>query len=151
MSRKRRTEYRKRAFESTGESSDTSANLYGSMLTSPAFLSLTAQQKALYLYCKAQYYGAKSRPDKDNRELFYMNQYMWSERYKLYDKSNAKGFYRDRDALIEKGFIVCVEDGQATRTKSVYAFSSMWQKYGQPGFQVRECDKTASMRKKEAK
>lgn len=148
MSRSKRAKYQPKPFESSGASSDTSANLYMSMLTSAAFKALTAQQKVLYLYCKSQYYGEKHHPGGE-ADCFYMNQSMWSDLFQLYDKSSNKtGFRRDRDALIEKGFIACVEDGSPTRTKSVYRFSFMWQKYGKEGFCVRDCDKTASMLKK---
>ena len=145
----RRTKpYEKKAFESTGASSDTSANVYMSMLLSDAWRALTAQQKTLYLYCKAQYYAEKKKPNGD-RLCFTMNQSKWSDVYGLYEKSNAKGFYRDMSALIEHGFVVCVECGAATRTKSIYKFSSMWQRYGTDAFEVAVSDMTASMRRRE--
>lgn len=146
MSR-RKTPYQKKPFESSGASSDTSANLYMSMLLSDAWRSLTAQQQRLYLYCKAQYYAEKQKPNSDPL-CFTMNQSKWAGLYGLYEKSNAKGFYRDMAALIEKGFLACVECGAITRTKSIYRFSSMWQKYGTPEFEVTPSEMTTSMLRK---
>ena len=149
MSRKKQT-YQKKPFESTGESSDTSANIYISMLVSPAWQDLTANQQRLYLYCKAQYYAEKKKPNNDPLS-FTMNQSKWSGLYKLYEKNNAKGFYRDLTALIEHGFIACVESGAATRTKSIYRYSSMWQKYQTPAFTISPSEMTLSMRRKRVK
>ncbi len=146
----RKRPYQKKPFESTGASNDTSANLYMSMLLSPAWRALSAQQQRLYLYCKAQYYAEKHKPDGDNMS-FTMNQSKWGDLYNLYEKSNAKGFYRDMSALIEHGFIVCVACGATTRTKSVYRFSSMWQKYGTADFSVsaQEITQAAARRRKD--
>lgn len=146
---KRKTPYQKKPFESTGASSDTSANLYMSMLLSDAWRSLTAQQQRLYLYCKAQYYAEKQKPNSDPL-CFTMNQSKWAGLYGIYEKSNAKGFYRDMAALIAAGFVICVECGAATRTKSIYRFSSMWQKYGTPEFEVMPSEMTVSMSRKKA-
>lgn len=144
----RKTPYQKKAFESTGTSADTSANIYMSMLLSAAWRALTAQQQRLYLYCKAQYYGQKTKPN-GNPLCFEMNQSKWCGLYGLYEKSNAKGFYRDMSALIEKGFITCVECGAITRTKSIYRFSSMWQNYGTEAFTVSPSEMTLAMQRKE--
>lgn len=146
MSR-RKTAYQKKPFESTGASNDTSSNIYTSMLLSDAWRSLTAQQQRLYLYCKAQYYAEKQKPNGDQL-CFTMNQSKWCSLYGLYEKSNAKGFYRDMAALIENGFVTCAECGAATRTKSIYRFSSMWQQYGTPDFEVSPAEMTLSMRRK---
>lgn len=144
----RKTPYQKKAFESTGTSADTSANIYMSMLLSAAWRALTAQQQRLYLYCKAQYYGQKTKPN-GNPLCFEMNQSKWCGLYGLYEKSNAKGFYRDMSTLIEKGFITCVECGAITRTKSIYRFSSMWQNYGTEAFTVSPSEMTLAMQRKE--
>lgn len=142
--------YAKKPFESTGHSSDTSANLYMSMLNSRAWRDLTVNQRQLYLYCKAQYYAEKQKPNED-RMNFTMNQSKWCGLYGLYKKSNAKGFYRDMAALIEHGFVRCVECGANTRTKSIYAFSDMWQRFGTEEFRLRPCDKTIAMRNTESR
>lgn len=145
---KRKTPYQKKPFESRGTSGDTSANLYVSMLLSDAWRSLTAQQQRLYLYCKAQYYAEKQKPIGDPL-CFTMNQSKWCALYELYEKSNAKGFYRDMAALIEAGFVSCVECGAITRTKSIYRFSAKWQKFGTPEFEVTPAEKTLAMQRKE--
>lgn len=144
---KSRREYTKKSFESIGNSSDTSANIYMSMLLSPAWKKLTAQQQRLYLYCKAQYYAEKKKP-KDNPEYFTMNQSKWCSLYGLYKKSNAAAFYRDIEALIEYGFIRCVECGSTTRTKSIYGFSDIWQLYDTEAFNVPFSDMTSGMARK---
>lgn len=147
MSTKKRAPYQKKPFESTGISSDTSANIYMSMLISPAWMDLSAQQQRLYLYCKAQYYGEKGKPE-GNPEYFTMNQSKWSDMYGLYKRNNASSFYRDLEALIEHGFIRCVAHGGASWGKSVYAFSASWQKYGTDGFHIPLTDMTSAMIKK---
>ena len=142
---KRKTPYVKELYESTGASNDTSANLYISMLTSAAWRALTAKQQVLYLCCKAQRYAEKRKPLDDDRN-FTMNRSKWCHLYGLYNDGNHMAFYRDMEALIEKGFVVCVESGQNTRTKSVYAYSSMWRHYGTSAFEVPLRDMTPSMR-----
>lgn len=149
MSRKR-TAYQKKPFESSGCSADTSANLYMSMLTSPAFRDLTAQQARLYLFCKAQYYAEKQKPNNDPL-CFTMNKSKWSGLYGLYDENNGRGFRRDMEALIDHGFIVCVECGACTRTKSIYRFSSEWQRWGTKAFALLPAEMTVSMRRKRIK
>ena len=134
MSR-RRTQYQKKPFESTGASHDVSANLYASMLLSPAWMDLTAQQKTLYVMCKLQFYGEKQKPT-DDPTTCTMNQAKWCKLYQLYKPGNERAFYRDMTALIEHGFVVCVSSGALGRTKSIYRLSSMWQKWGTTAFEV---------------
>lgn len=141
---KRRQPYKKKAFESTGSNSDTSSNIFESMLLSSAFQSLKPSAKVLYVYCKAQYYAQKDRekaellqmlqaadPDIkiDPKLLFSMNQTKWRSKYGIYNKGNERGFYRDRDELIAKGFIICLQSGKRARHKSVYTFSDHWQRF----------------------
>ena len=45
--------FKPKAFESTGVSSDVSANIYNSMIFSNAWNDLTKNQRLLYLYCKS--------------------------------------------------------------------------------------------------
>ena len=144
MAKKRK--YIKQAFESTGANSDTSANIYVSMLLSTAWQDLSASAQCLYVVCKAQYYAEKSKPN-DDPLCFTMSQAKWSGLYKLYKKSNAKGFYRDMAALIEHGFISCVESGACTRTKSIYRFSAKWRDYGTPAFTISPAEMNTPMRK----
>ncbi len=138
--------YQKKPFESTGASNDTSANLYISMLLSAAWRELSAQQQRLYLYCKAQYYAEKKKPN-DDPLAFTMNRAKWRDLYGLYTDANHKRFYSDMAALIERGFIACLESGATTRTKSVYRFSDRWQQYGTPAFLVHPHEKTLAMLK----
>ena len=147
MSRKR-PEYIKKSFESVGASNDTSANIYMSMLVSPAFQDLTANQQRLYLFCKAQYYAEKRKPIEGNYQSFTMNKSKWCGLYKLYKAENYSGFQRDIEALISHGLIRCVECGEHTRTKSIYEFSDAWQKYGTPEFKLEPGDLTNAMRRK---
>lgn len=143
----RKKPYQKKSFESTGAASDTSANIYMSMRLSAAWKELTAKQRDLYSCCKAQYYAEKRKPN-DNQLAFTMNQAKWCDLYALYTVSNHRMFYRDMSALIEKGFIVCVECGKATRTKSIYAFSDKWQWYGTDAFEILPSEMTSSMRRR---
>lgn len=139
--------YCKKSFESNGSNSDTSANIYISMMLSLAWLALTKQQQVLYLACKGQYYGEKKKPY-NNPLYFTMNRSKWHHMYKLYSLSNSAGFYRDMSALIEHGFIICIESGASTRTKNIYAFSDKWQNYGEPYYKVDCKDRTLSAQRR---
>ena len=107
---------------------ETSANIFESMLRSPAYMGLTDKQRCLYVICKAQHFG-KRKPSKDHgKELFdercfYLN---WEgvQHYGLY-KDHAH-FYRDMKALIKAGFIERVSSGAGRRQKSVYRYSNKW-------------------------
>lgn len=134
----RKKPYIPKSFEATGINGDVSANIFRSMMESPAWKDLTGNQKALYLTCKLQLYGVprKKKPDPEDETTFFMNKFLWADTYQLYDRENGKGFRRDMNALIAHGFLVCVERGEVTRTKNVYKFSSMWRKYGQPDFSI---------------
>lgn len=145
--------YEKKSFESTGISSDTSANIYMSMLLSDAWKNLTANQQRLYLYCKAQYYAEKKKP-RDDPLCFTMNKSKWSKLYGLYDSSNGKGFIRDMTALIQFGFVSCVECGASSKTKSIYRFSAKWREYDAEHpeqFSINPADKTIAMWHRERK
>lgn len=135
----RKKKYIPKAFESAGNSNDTSANIYESMLLSPAFISLKPRQRMLYVYCKSQYYG-KRKPAKDYKELelyqeetcFYMNR-ATIRKYGLYAEKSNKEFYADIKELIDKGFITReLQGGGNGHTKSVYKFSSKWREYTPP-------------------
>lgn len=128
----RKTKYKPKPFESIGGSSDTSANIYHSMLTHPAFMALKTRQKVLYLYCKAQYYG-KRKPGKDfpdvkalqSEDCFYMNLSL-AVSYGLYTRNGNKEFYADMKALCEAGFLEMVANGKNTQSRSIYRFSEKW-------------------------
>lgn len=114
-----------KAFESSRPCNDVSAVLYASMLQSPAWKKLTKPQQILYVYMRLQFYGNNQVPDKP-QIYFYFNQLLWKDTYGLY--TNLKSFYKDRDALIDHGFIEKMESGKNTRTKAVYKLSSNWQR-----------------------
>lgn len=149
MSRKKQ-KYQKRTFESTGTPNDVFAGLYISMLTHPAWCRLTPKQQQLYLYCKLQYYGQGGRRAVDSADntKFYFNRALWQDVYKLYKKGSESGFYRDMNVLIDHGFIRCLESGKTTRTKSIYQFSSMWQKWETEAFVVLPNEMTSSLLKR---
>jgi hypothetical protein len=141
---------RKKTFE--GEENfkgDTFARIYISMLMSKAWRSLTTKQHELYLYCKAQYYAEKKKPINDNSLSFTMNQSKWNGLYGLYTLNNNKAFYKDMTALIELGFVRCLQCGSTTRTKSIYEFSDKWQLYGTPEFKILPSEMTSAMLKKD--
>lgn len=127
----RKGSYKPKPFESTGRSNDTSANIYDSMLESSAFKDLSYRQQLLYVYMKARYYGHK-HPIKDDSTTFTFNQGLWIKDknhsykggYKLY--SHKAHFYRDRDALVNHGFIEIVENNKNQRESNVYRFSDKW-------------------------
>lgn len=129
-----RAKYTPKSFESLGNSNDTSANIYMSMLLSPAWQSLTKNAQVLYLYCKAQYYAEKRKPKSKIRQLnetqqkmcFTMNKSKWLDLYHIYKSDNGQ-FNKDMKMLIDYGFIEIVESGKTSRTKSIYMFSSKWQ------------------------
>ena len=136
----RKTPYQPKSYESCGyvksngrKRADTSANLYESMLVSPAFLDLSPRQRCLYLACKAQCYG-KRKPSKDfpqidslkDDTMFYLN---WSAvaKYGLYTSTMHATFYRDMKVLCEHGFIRQVSSGKLRHEKSIYQYSANWQ------------------------
>ena len=132
---KRKRPYRPKGFESTGKPNDTSANIYNSMLLSPAFLDLTKNQRLLYVCMKDQYYG-KRKPGKDypdieqlqGDDLFYFN-CKTAELYGICTRANHGQLYRDIKALEEHGFIETVSSGKNARKKSIYRYSEKWKSW----------------------
>ena len=133
MSRgKKKERYIPKSFESDGNSSDISANIYMSMLMSEKWKALSKNAQVLYLYCKAQYYAEKRKPvpqeralsEQEQRQCFTMNKAKWQNLYGIY--SNERQFYKDMNMLIENGFIELIENGKTTRTKSIYMLSNKW-------------------------
>ena len=125
------------------EKTDTTVNLCMSMITSEAYLDLTARQRELYLIAKSQFFGAVSRPARDFPEIeqyqeysgriyFYLNHALVSDIFKLYPKSDHKAFYRDVSVLEEHGFIERVTNKghrQVTDTnkqRTVFKYSDAW-------------------------
>lgn len=130
---KKKKEYVKKRFESDCSSSDTSANIYMSMLMSEKWQKLTKNAQVLYVYCKAQYYAEKKKPNPAYKQLaegernrcFTMNKSKWEKLYHIY--TNGNQFYKDMRLLVENGFIEVIECGRLTRTKNIYMLSDKWQ------------------------
>lgn len=132
MSRKKQ-KYAPQPFESDGSPSDTSANIYMSMLMSYAWQQLSKNAQILYVYCKAQYYAEKKKPksefrqltEQEERQCFTMNKSKWQKLYNIYKSDNGQ-FNRDMKQLIEWGFVELVESGKNVRKKNTYMLSSKW-------------------------
>ena len=122
---RRKTKYVPKSWESVGGNM-LSANIYVTMLQSKAWMQLSKNAQVLYLYMKAQYYGAKNLPEHPSTD-FVFNWALASKTYKLY--TNAEQFKKDKDMLIEYGFIDLVENGKNTRTKNIYRYSDRWQSF----------------------
>ncbi len=119
---RRARKYQPRPFESRGD--NLSANIYLSMIKSKAWENLSNNAKVLYLYMKLQLYGANTiegHPPED----FYFNTAMITQTYKLY--TNMSQFRKDRQLLIDNGFIEIIENGRFSRTKNIYRLSAKWQ------------------------
>lgn len=132
---KKKNKRQPKTYESTQKPGDTFAMIYNSMLTHPSFKSLTASQKILYLYCKAQQYSEKQKPISSDESTFTMNRVKYSN-YGLYSKNSGKSFQRDIDALIEHGLIDCVRSGKNLRRKSIYRFSDRWINWGKDWYRL---------------
>ncbi len=132
----RKKQYIPKSFESTGEPRDTSANIYESMLCSAAYQDLTKNQRLLYVYMKAQYYG-KRKPGRDNPDieglqwddLSYFNLAL-AVKYGLYASGSRQQFYADIKAVEEHGFIKTVSKGRGNHTRSIYQFTGDWKTWG---------------------
>lgn len=143
MSRRKKYEPKPFEHDPSSGSPPISASIFGSMLQSAAWKALTPKQHDLYLLCKYQLYGQGKQDKRDFPEVyrqdntcFTMNRTKWADLYGLYKRNNAEGFYRDMSALIEKGFVDCVVNGKATRTKSLYRLSTRWRLYGTDNYTV---------------
>lgn len=124
-----------------GRNYDTSANIYMSMMLSPAWLDLSKAQQILYLYCKAQYYGKNKKEQKelmtaeellskkevDTSKRFFMNREMWLNFYKIYPDNGQ--FYKDIKVLCDFGFIKTIERNQNTKKRNIYEFTDQWRFY----------------------
>lgn len=153
--------YKPKAFESTGKSSDVSANIYESMIMSKAWKDLSKNQRLLYVYCKACYYGQKDPYKKslfkdmgmdvpnDVQSFFSLTEGSIKNHWELY--TNVNSFYSDRDALITHGFIRVVADGHAMRKANIYQFSSKWREYGSDNFKIEYKEMSTKLRRKELK
>ena len=105
--------------------------MYTSMTNSPAYISLTGNQRALYMFCRFQEYNKDNKPGKKYRNLkpgnnsksFFMSWDLVQE-IKLYKSENT--FYKDLKRLIELGFIDCLYYGKPGGNKSIYVYSDKW-------------------------
>lgn len=130
---KNNKKYEPKSFESDGSSSDTSANIYMSMLMSYAWQQLSKNAQVLYVYCKAQYYAEKKKPKTEHRQLteqeqrqcFTMNKSKWQKLYKIYKSDNGQ-FNKDMKQLIDYGFVELLESGKNVRKKNTYMLSNKW-------------------------
>ena len=161
-SKRKKEKYKPKDFESypiiLKRAYDVSANIYESMILSPAWLDLTPKQKELYQVCKLQMYAQKRRPKLEEIDgadvrttAFYMNRHLWMTKYQIYKPGNEKAFYRDMEALIDHGFIKCVSSGAYNKEKSIYDYSDKWRFYGENCFSIPAEHKTPAMNKKERK
>ena len=133
---------------------DTFARVQSKILESEAFKSLTPRQQVLYFYCKnEEYHPKRYKPDKEDLTKFYFNELIWSDKtdpttgrqgYGLYN-ANKYQFYRDMDALIEKGLIRCIACGANNKERNIYQYSDKWQKYGKPDFEILPTEMTKSL------
>ena len=119
------------------EQTDTTTLLTYSMMISDAFRDLTARQRMLYVYAKSQFYGARSRPCNDYKDIdvfkeyngsryFYLNHRLLSDVFGLYPKDNHRDLYKDIKALIEHGFIEKYSGGRSNRSRAIYRYSEWW-------------------------
>lgn len=119
----RNKKYTPKEFETIGDRK-LSVVIFAAMMESYAWSQLTNNARVLYLYMKLQLYGAKPIEGRDS-DCFYFNQALFMG--KLY--TNKAQFRKDRDMLIKYGFIELVENGEFTRTKSIYKYSSKWKDF----------------------
>lgn len=119
------------------EHTDTTTMITYSMMISAAFKDLTARQRMLYIYAKSQFYGARSRPCNDFKDIetfkeyngaryFYLNHRLLSDVYSLYPKSNHRDLYADIEALINHGFIEKYSGGKSNHARAIYRYSEAW-------------------------
>ena len=104
-----------------------------SMMDSLAWQSLEPSQMGLYLLFKRKYTKNKSSDDNKNDISFPFSEYSKIKTY-----SNKRTFWRDLDALIEKGFIIIVSPQKFQRKPNIYGFSDNWKNYGKPDFKVKD-------------
>ena len=127
MSRYQKSKWKPLNFETIGDKK-LSAVIYASMIQSQAWQKLSNNARVLYLYMKLQYFGVKQEEKpRGQADLFYFNKAMATKTYGLY--TNMAQFRKDRDMLVQYGFIDEIEKGKNTRTKSIYRFSDRLKEY----------------------
>ena len=121
--------------------------IFLNMINSSAFKDLSYKQQLLYFYMKTQFCQKDSKKPNGKHLQFYFNRGLYKNTLGLY--SNDEQFRKDRDALIMHGFIICIENGSNTRSKSIYQFSDKWQIYGTENFVLQSNQKTLTLLRKE--
>lgn len=134
-------------FECSPYESKAFVRIFLDMVNSPAFKDLSYKQQLLYFYMKIQFGQKESKKPNGKHLQFYFNRGLYKNTLGLY--SNDEQFRKDRDALIMHGFIICIENGFNTRSKSIYQFSDKWQNYGTEKFILQPNQKTLTLLRKE--
>ena len=114
-------------YESSNPKNDTFGAIYFSMLQSVAWKELKKGEQRLYLCMKQELHNSKNKPIKSDLLCFSFNLSMYSTKYNL--GKNKRQFIKEKDSLIEKGFITCEDGGANTHTNAIYRFSDQWQRY----------------------
>lgn len=99
------------------------------MTETKAWKELSLRQRGLYYEMKKEYMPEKCTkgiiiPANDKHFCFTYDR--WSPLY----KNNERAWFKDRQALIDRGFIERLERGYTTRTPDIYGFSDKWKEYG---------------------
>lgn len=103
--------------------------MHHSLLSSSAFLDLKPRARALYLYMADR---PQQRDGETGQPIFTFPESYWKigkadYSYQLYKRN--EDFYTDRDALIDHGFIKCLERNKNARTANKYTFSNDWMRW----------------------
>lgn len=117
------------------------ASIYSPMTSSLSWKELKPRQRNLYVAMKMQYFS-NNKPNKEDVTQFCFN---WSMAQQLCGYTNQESFRIDRDRLIELGFIKVIGNGYTTRENNVYAYSSMWSRYGTDEFVIHKSEMSTSM------
>ena len=130
--------------------------LYYDLLDSPAFHDLTPRQKVLYVYCARESHGramgeAENRGEAKDETLFYMNKGLRSKVHEIYPESDTRCFREDMAALVEHGFVDCVQSGLEKRENNLFRLSGRWNHWGTSAFSVPKEIKTTYMLRQEQK
>ena len=125
--------------------------LFYDLLGSEAFHDLTPKQKLLYVYCARESHGRAMADHGGDERLFYMNRALRVECHGLYAEGDKRGFERDMQALIEHGFVDCVQSNYKSRERNLYRLSARWNAWGQPSFSIPDEVMTTHMRLERSK
>ena len=121
----KRAPYKNRPFESKTDKGKFTKVCYD-MMCSEAWKELNLRQRGLYLHIKSKYTQKSS-----NSVVIYENDNDISlpkeEMAGLY--GDLRTFRKDKDKLIQCGFIYLVRNGWYTRQANIYGFSSGWKTY----------------------